>query len=455
MKIQNFQLNNIGLFEQIECVVAPTETYSQQVTLFVGNNGAGKTTILKSIATALSWFVARLRSEKGSGSPIPEIVIANQAHSGRIELVLCDQLQHQDFTAASDDNPFILTLAKTKKGRVGKYATRLSDVAELANFYRQALSQDANYNLPLIAFYSVERVVLDVPLKIRHRHNFMQLDGYDNSLSQGVDFRRFFEWYREREDGENESSLPDEVLQQMQRIIKADESIWGQIKQLKQITRDRQLTAVRRAIEHFMPGFTNLRVRRKPRLHMSIDKHGATLDVLQLSQGEKSLLALIGDIARRLAMMNPSLDNPLLGEGIILIDEVDMHLHPRWQRSLIDRLTETFPNCQFLLSTHSPLLVSDTPKLLVYVVDDGKVTRLPDQYGQDANAVLLEVMDTDARNGAIQEQINDLYDAIHTGEIGIAEQRLSQLAQLISADHIELTKAAVLLRKRKLRHAKN
>ncbi|WP_436718331.1 AAA family ATPase [Escherichia coli] len=123
-------------------------------------------------------------------------------------------------------------------------------------------------------------------------------------------------------------------------------------------SRDRQLTAVRTAISRFMPGFSNLRVRRKPRLHMSIDKNGQTLNVLQLSQGEKSLMALVGDIARRLAMMNPMLENPLNGEGIILIDEVDMHLHPTWQRTIIQRLTTTFPHCQFVLTTHSPLVIS-------------------------------------------------------------------------------------------------
>jgi predicted ATP-binding protein involved in virulence len=88
----------------------------------------------------------------------------------------------------------------------------------------------------------------------------------------------------------------------------------------------------------------------------------------QLSQGEKSLI-LVGDIARRLAMMNPKLDNPLLGKGIILIDEIDMHLHPQWQRSIIQRLQTTFPNCQFILTTHSPLVISDTQNILVYDLD--------------------------------------------------------------------------------------
>jgi predicted ATP-binding protein involved in virulence len=85
-----------------------------------------------------------------------------------------------------------------------------------------------------------------------------------------------------------------------------------------------------------MPYMDNLSVRRRPRLHMAIDKNGETLNVAQLFQGEKSLMALVGDIARRLAMLNPALDNPLTGDGIVSIDEVDLHLHPSWQRSLIN-----------------------------------------------------------------------------------------------------------------------
>ncbi|WP_255343996.1 hypothetical protein [Enterobacter sp. MGH 14] len=90
---------------------------------------------------------------------------------------------------------------------------------------------------------------------------------------------------------------------------------------------DRQLTAVRSAIYKFMPEFSNLRVRRKPRWHMSIDKKWGTIRCRTAFQGEKSLMALIGDIARRLSVMNPELKNPLEGDGIVVIDEVDMHLH--------------------------------------------------------------------------------------------------------------------------------
>ena len=80
-----------------------------------------------------------------------------------------------------------------------------------------------------------------------------------------------------------------------------------------------------------------------------------------------------------------------------------MHLHPKWQRTLIARLTTTFPNCQFVLTTHFPLVISDNKSLLVYLLDDGEITPVSSLYGQDANSVLLDVMNTDIRNADINE----------------------------------------------------
>lgn len=81
------------------------------------------------------------------------------------------------------------------------------------------------------------------------------------------------------------------------------------------------------------------------------------LDVLQLSDGEKCTLALFGDIARRLAIANPSLDDPLQGDGVVLIDELELHMHTSWQRKVISMLKKTFPNIQFIITTHSPQIL--------------------------------------------------------------------------------------------------
>lgn len=455
MEIFSFKLQDIGRFTDAYVYLAPTPKYPSNVTVIVGNNGAGKTTLLKSLATSLSWLVARIRSEKGNGNHIAQEDIRNGASVGLIMTAVVDHslVNTEHSSVKPEEILFNWGLARARQGRKTEVHSELAESSRLADHYRTQLTANDKASLPLIAYYPVERSVLEIPLKIRTKHTFDQLDGYDNSLNRGVDFRRFFEWFREREDSENETGISDTALAEISEKFGTDSDVWKTLANLKASSRDRQLTAVRSAIAAFMPGFTNLRVQRKPRLHMAIDKDGVTLNVAQLSQGEKSMMALVGDIARRLAMMNQSLDNPLHGDGIVLIDEVDLHLHPKWQRSLIRQLSETFPKCQFVLTTHSPLVISDAKDVLVYVLNDGEIHEHNGLYGLDANQVLLEVMDTDIRNSEVQKRLNALLERLQDGDLETAQKLFAELAEELPDGHIELAKAALLLRKLELRRA--
>ena len=88
-----------------------------------------------------------------------------------------------------------------------------------------------------------------------------------------------------------------------------------------------------------------------------MDKFGKEIRVDLLSDGEKCTLAMFGDLARRMALANPNLVNPLNGEGLVLIDEVELHMHPSWQRRILGVLKTIFPNIQFILTTDSKNIV--------------------------------------------------------------------------------------------------
>ena len=519
MEIKKLILQNLGRFDQLEVDFAPTEKNKSNVTVFIGNNGAGKTSILEALATSLSWFVARVRSEKGIGTPINKFAIINEAPAASITLQLCDATFSQG-ALNKDMKSYKWSLTKARKGHKSDKPSYLSELTKLADVYRQLLTDNSRASLPFIAYYPVERSVLDIPLKIRGKHSFTQIEGYDSALIRGVDFRRFFEWFREREDIENQeenimyeqffseegtfnsfniekkefnnvssefkivenyyqevrnrfarlSDLDDEIndntflyeviTRELESIKKEYASIKYKLSNINfekpNIThKDKQLDAVRTAITAFMPELSNIRVQRKPYLHMSVEKNGKSLNVMQLSQGEKSLMALVGDIARRLAMMNPSLENPLDGDGIILIDELDMHLHPSWQRNLVHRFTETFKNCQIILTTHSPLVISDQRDILVYLLKDGVIDSLPSLFGKDVNTVLLEAMDTDIRDPEIDRKLRDLVDLIQDNKLNEAKNLYEQLYNLLPENNIELAKAKLIIRKKELRNEKN
>jgi len=446
VKIKQLYLQNFCRFEDLVIPFVNENGKPNQVTVFIGENGAGKTSILQALALSLSWLTARIGRETGSGSPISELEILNGKAFSSISI----DIEHAE-------NSFSWKLVKSGKGRKKSVESELVDVTRLAGDFRQQLTENENASLPMVVYYPVERVVLDMPIKIRTRHSFAQLDGYDNSLKQGVDFRRFFEWFREREDVENEVGMGQEALRHITEILSKQEAVpdevWQKLEELKASPRDRQLMAVRTAISSFMPGFSNLRVKRRPRLRMLIDKNGETLNVAQLSQGEKSLMALVGDLARRLAMMNPALENPLHGEGIVMIDEVDMHLHPRWARSVINNLCNTFPNCQFILTTHSPLVISDAKNMSGYILNQEGLRPLGNLYGMDVNQVLLQEMGAEIRSREVQERLDTLFDAIQDGNCKLAREILQGLEQELPADHLEINKAHLLLKRAEARRA--
>ena len=118
-----------------------------------------------------------------------------------------------------------------------------------------------------------------------------------------------------------------------------------------------------------LPGFENLRVRRNPD-RLMIAKNGVEYNISQLSGGEKCLLALVGDLAYRIAVANPNLSNPLAGTGIVLIDEIELHMCPAWQQCILSALRKTFPNIQFIITTHSPQVMNE-------IDDDFKIFMLP------------------------------------------------------------------------------
>ena len=229
---------------------------------------------------------------------------------------------------------------------------------------------------------------------------------YDSLVAGQLKFRSFFQWFKAREDVENEL-----------KVSKQDLSL-----------EDPQLAAVRRAIARMLPGFSGLRIQRDP-LHMVIQKGGTALAVDQLSDGERALLTLTADLARRLAITYAGAGDPLEGEAIVIIDEIEQHLHPAWQRSVVGALRRAFPNCQLILTTHSPQVLSEVPNEAVVLVQDFQFFHpAAPTAGRDSNAILREVMGVEARPHGVAEEIGAVSGLLDEGKNEEARARLDRLA---------------------------
>ncbi len=217
---------------------------------------------------------------------------------------------------------------------------------------------------------------------------------------------------------------------------------------------DPQLEAVRNALSKILPDFSNLTVRRSP-LRMEVEKNGKRLTVNQLSGGELNLIAMIGDLARRMAIANPDFTKPLEGSGIILIDEIDLHLHPNWQRTIVPKLLDVFPNCQFIISTHSPHVITHVQQpeclFLLKQTDLGIVVDKPDEsYGKNVDRVLEDLMGLKTtRPEEVAYELDSIFKTIDTGNLDDAQKKIAKLKLKIGADP-ELVKAEVLMKRREL-----
>lgn len=406
MRIESLHATNFGGFKSLQLDFRPG------LNVIAGVNGSGKSTVLRLLSTLLVRHII-----KPKPMPASFRLSASDRYIGsrysKLSFTISFEGNHQFGMIFRPESTNFITIPPHPSER------------EIEDVIDPRLSGKMAGDLPLVVSYSVDRAVRSAPLRIRIKHAFDRASTYrDVSAVSSTSFPIFFEWFRAREDFENEQKRDDP------RYI------------------DPLLTSVRNAIEAFLPGFTELRVRRQP-LRMTVRKDGVALNILQLSDGEKCLLAMVGDLARRLALLNPHLTEPSTGPGVILIDELELHLHPGWQRLLVEKLPIVFPNCQFIVTTHSPNVLNHVPadKVTILCPENGEIkVREPNSaYGRDSASLFSELFDVPSRPDKVVEELSRLFSLIHEAKVDQARDLLNSLRNNIGEDP-ELLKAEYLLR---------
>ena len=393
IKILTLTLENFRGIKELQLPFEPG------LTVIAAVNGGGKTTVIDALAMLLSWLSARTKRDSGKGGLIKEVEINNDRKHAQLSLQ----------TSSGE-----WSIGKTRKGTD---FVVISNLLALANIVRQLRGQlETENSLPVFAFYPVNRAVRDddFPKRIRIKHEFDPISVYDDFLTSSANFRLFFEWFREREDIENENLRTNGILQNVDTLEFLD----------------LQLEAVRSALEKFLPEYHDFRIKRQP-LRMVVTKGDQELRIDSLSVGETCFIALIGDIARRLSIANPRKRNPLEGEGVILIDEIDLHLHPAWQRRAVTNLTKVFPNVQFVVTTHSPQILSEVAPesiRLLYQEDNLIKFTIPKQsIGLNSVEILRELMDDPGINSTVPKRIAEIATKIDHDEFDAARELIQKL----------------------------
>lgn len=168
----------------------------------------------------------------------------------------------------------------------------------------------------------------------------------------------------------------------------------------------------------------------------------------EMSDGYKNTLSMIGDIAYRMAVLNPMLGDKVLEEtpGVILIDEIDLHLHPQWQQTIISDLNTVFPNVQFIVSSHAPAVINSVAKENIRILDNGEVYMpVAQTYGRDANSILREVMKVSERPIDITKRLDMFYAWMDDKKYDEADKVLSEIEDIVGTSDPDIAAARTSL----------
>jgi len=450
MRIEELHLQNFRGFRELKLTLPP------DLAVFIGVNGSGKSSILDSIAIFLSQYVYQLRSGDKFDLKDDDININSDTVS-MSTLVKVDSQNKLDWKICKKRDKTQLEIYTKEIGNYAKETiSKLTDSSDdLSNFLieNSIIETDDNYNhcpLPIIVYYQTNRIFIkssainEISEEERENTYGSRLIGYQKAFSGNInDFRDFLYWFKEEEEYENEVRLTQDTN-----------------------FRNPRLQIIRKVLETFLENFPNAEfsdlhivransqreggIRRLSKPSLVIKKNGENFKLDQLSDGEKTLLMIVVDIARRLAILNPSITNPseLLekGTGIILIDEIDLHLHPQWQRIVIPSFKQTFPNCQFIVTTHSPQVLSAVNRENLFILEDSEIVELtPHTFGRDSNSILSEVMGVEKRPVKMQERIDKCFEMIDNDNLEEAKLELQKLSESLGNNDPDMIQAYTLI----------
>jgi len=355
MKLDKISLKNFRCYQSVELDLHP------QMTVLVATNGQGKTTLLDAIRIGLWPYVSSFDLAKTAYADPANTIAVGDVLLLKNKNDMARQLP-SEIMITGDDGQGEKSWKRYRDSEARKSQTKDDVVSKQLKKYALTLQesirnlQDKPISLPVFGYYGTGRLWKEKRLmqskigsKNRKADENIRTFAYRDCLDPASSYKQFEEWFTS-----SFKKIREEQIKQLESgvsSIQADPDIANPV------------TVIQKSVNTLLKvtGWQNVSYSETHDKSLVLQHpEKGTLKVDQLSDGIKNMLAMVADIAYRCALLNAHLgaDAALETEGVILIDEVDMHLHPEWQQTVIASLTEAFPKLQFIVTTHSPQVLS-------------------------------------------------------------------------------------------------
>ena len=425
--IRNLQLTNYRCFESLQL------NFNRQFTVLVGNNGSGKTSVMDALSLSLASYFLGMEGYSTGSITRNDVYSFTEPLGNRLDRVYrypakvrCRGRIFEE--EINWERELISSKGSTTYGGAKELKECVSEV------YTRAKYGAPEIILPVLAYYGTGRLWA----KKQERKNTEKLNfdsrflGYKNCLDPMSNDSQLKKWLK--------SMTYLEIQEQM--MVSELEAVKEALVKCFNTSGNQQLMGIAKECRYSVKS-DEIEI-----IYETCEGRKEICPFSNLSDGYRNMLGLVADIAYRMAVLNPQLFNEVLTEtgGVILIDEIDLHLHPAWQRTIVRSLKEIFPKVQFIVSSHSPIVISSVESEELIILEQGsQVENIVPTYGKESDDILQSIMNVPSRQDDVLSMIDNFYKTLEAGEYSEAEAELGNLKDVLGEDDPTTIKAETAL----------
>lgn len=385
-------------------------------TVFLGNNNTGKTTLLRCLASMQVVKSHHNNGEHTYSIPVELLFKRDYSNISNPDLIVVENIVNADLLYSNVVNGTVTTKPTLPHSdQVDKYFgfTNYNDSStsygyKIANEYTSAYKIFENLK---IYGYGASRRISEPTLSYEDNDEY----GVDSLFSNKKDLLNIEEWLFQLDYAKKNGSTRANILLN---------------------------TFLDIMINEIFPGLESVKFfsseKFKPEVKVLVD--GKWLYINDLGYGYQATMAWLADLVKRMFDRYPNLDNPLHGPAIVLVDEIDLHLHPEWQRKIIKYLSDLFPNTQFIVTAHSPLIVQSAENVNLIMLEKDDETgsiNVRQQFGSfqgwTVEEILRELMDMGekTRSDRFLKLLNDFEEGLNKDNYDKAKIAYDELDKIL------------------------